>query len=63
MGNILGWIAYGVGVSIGRSLFALDRRAPQPVRTGTEEDFLEDEERFREDEKRIEAAHRRASSA
>lgn len=53
---LFGWLAYGVGTSIGRSLLdegAEDRRPGGPVRTGTEEDFRKDEERFAAEAKRL----------
>jgi hypothetical protein len=54
---LFGWLAYGVGTSVGRSLLDEGQRsAGGPVRTGTEEDFRKDEERFAEDEKRLNEA-------
>jgi hypothetical protein len=59
---LFGWLAYGVGTSVGRSLLAEEPRpAGGPVRTGTEEDFRKDEKRFAEDEKRLNEADRRSS--
>lgn len=61
---LFGWLAYGVGTSIGRSL--LKEGAPAasgPVRTGTEEDFRRDEERFAEEERRLDEADDRRKSS
>ncbi len=61
---LFGWLAYGVGTSVGRSLLAEgERPAEGPVRTGTEEDFRRDEKRFAEDERRLNEADRRRSQA
>lgn len=58
--SLFGWLAYGVGTSIGRSLLDEGERRPAgPVRIGTEEDFRKDEARFAEDEKRLEDAARK----
>lgn len=53
---LFGWLAYGVGHALGRSLIREGRAASSagPVRQGTEEDFRRDEARFAEDERRIE---------
>lgn len=57
---LFGWLAYGVGTSIGRSLLDEGERRPAgPVRTGTEEDFRKDEARFAEDERRLDEADRK----
>ena len=60
---LFGWLAYGVGTSIGRSLVDEgEGRAPSgPVRTGTEADFRKDEAKFAADEKRLDDADRKAA--
>jgi hypothetical protein len=57
---LFGWLAYGVGSSIGRSLLDEGERSAGPVRTGTEDDFRKDEARFAEDEKRLNEADEKA---
>jgi hypothetical protein len=57
---LFGWLAYGVGTSIGKSLLDEGQRpAGGPVRTGTEADFRKDEARFKEVEKRLNEADRK----